>query len=79
MAAPGPAATELTIKSLIDQFLATAGAVVMALDFRLAPGAPYPASVADVNLGVRWLKQHAADFKSRADWVGAVGSSSGGH
>lgn len=63
----------------IDQVLAAAGVVVMALDFRLAPGSPYPASVADVNRGIRWLKSHAADFNSRADWVGAVGSSSGGH
>lgn len=63
----------------IDQALAAAGVVVAALDFRLAPGAPYPASVADVNYGIRWLKARAADLKSRADWVGAVASSSGAH
>jgi acetyl esterase/lipase len=63
----------------IDQVLAAAGVIVVALDFRMAPGSPYPASVADVNYGIRWLKAHAADLNSRADWVGAVGSSSGGH
>ncbi len=63
----------------IDQVLAAAGVIVVALDFRMAPGWPYPASVADVNYGIRWLKAHAADLNSRADWVGAVGSSSGGH
>ena len=32
----------------IDQALAAVGVVVLALDLRLAPQAPYPASVADV-------------------------------
>jgi acetyl esterase len=63
----------------IDQALAAVGVVVLALDFRLAPQAPYPASVADVNFGVRWLKAHAAEFASRPDWVGAVAGSSGAH
>ena len=63
----------------IDQALAAVGVVVLALDFRLAPQAPYPASVADVNYGVRWLKAHAAEFASRPDWVGAVAGSSGAH
>jgi acetyl esterase len=66
-----------TNNAAIDQALATAGTVVMALDFRIAPRWPYPASVADVNCGIRWLKAHAAQFATRRDWVGAVGSSSG--
>ncbi len=64
---------------VIDAALAAAGVVVLALDFRLAPGAPYPASVADVNFGTRWLKANAEKFGSRADWVGMVAGSSGGH
>jgi acetyl esterase len=67
-----------TNNAAIDQALAAAGTVVMALDFRIAPRWPYPASVADVNFGIRWLKAHAARFDTRPDWVGAVGSSSGG-
>jgi acetyl esterase len=67
-----------TQNEAIDRALAGAGAVVAALDFRLAPRAPYPRSVADVNFGIRWLKAHAAEFGARPDWVGAVGSSSGG-
>lgn len=63
----------------IDSALAAAGVVVLALDFRLAPKAPYPASVADVNFGTRWLKAHATEFGSRPDWVGTVAGSSGGH
>lgn len=65
--------------AVIDEALAAAGVVVMALDFRLAPRAPYPASIIDVSYGIRWLKARATSFGSRADWVGAVGSSSGGH
>jgi acetyl esterase/lipase len=41
----------------IDQVIAAAGTAVLALDFRLAPASPYPASVADINLGIRWLKE----------------------
>jgi acetyl esterase/lipase len=63
----------------IDSALAAAGVVVLALDFRLAPKAPYPASVADVNFGTRWLKANAAEFGSQPDWVGTVAGSSGGH
>jgi acetyl esterase len=67
-----------TNNAAIDQALAAAGTVVMALDFRIAPKWRYPAPVADVNFGIRWLKAHAAQFDTRPDWVGAVGSSSGG-
>ncbi len=59
--------------------LAQSGVVVAALDFRMPPQAAYPASMADINYGVRWFKAHAAQFGSRPQWVGLMGSSSGGH
>jgi acetyl esterase/lipase len=59
--------------------LAAAGIVVLAIDFRNAPEAPYPASLQDINYGIRWLKAHAGDFGSSAGQVGAYGTSSGGH
>jgi len=62
----------------IDRALATKGIVVAALDFRQPPEAGYPASICDVNLGVRWLKAHAPDFNGTTA-VGAFGNSSGGH
>ncbi len=65
--------------AVIDQALAAAGVLVMALDFRIAPRSPYPASVIDVNFGIRWLKAKATTLGARPDWVGAVGGSSGGH
>src|SRR5262249_38942817 len=55
------------------------GVVVMAIDFRMPPEAKYPASLCDINYAIRWLKQHAAEFKVRPELVGGVGTSSGGH
>lgn len=63
----------------IDAALARAGAVVMAVDFRMPPLARYPECVADINVAIRWLKLHAAEFGSRPDLVGGLGTSSGGH
>ena len=59
--------------------LAADGIAVLSLDFRVPPAAGYPAAVADVNLGIRWAKQHAAEFGSRSDLVGGLGTSSGAH
>ena len=62
----------------IDEALAARGILVAALDFRQPPEAGYPASVCDINLAVRWLKTHAAEFNGTTA-VGAFGNSSGGH
>jgi acetyl esterase/lipase len=59
--------------------LAAAGIVVLSIDFRNAPEAPYPASLQDINYGIRWLKAHAGEFGSSAGQVGGYGTSSGGH
>jgi acetyl esterase/lipase len=63
----------------INEPLAKSGVVVVALDFRMPPVAPYPASLADINYGIRWCKTQAAVWGSRPDWVGVLGSSSGAH
>jgi acetyl esterase len=59
--------------------LAKRGIVVLSIDFRMPPEAPYPASLQDINLGIRWLKLHARDYGSGPERVGAYGTSSGGH
>src|SRR5215469_6823211 len=46
--------------AVIDQAIAASGTAVLALDFRMAPASPYPASIADINLGIRWLKANIA-------------------
>ena len=62
-----------------DEPLAKSGVIVVALDFRMPPDAGYPASLADVNYAIRWCKAHAAEWHGRADRVGILGVSSGGH
>lgn len=63
----------------INEPLAKSGVVVAALDFRMPPVAPYPASLADINYAIRWLKTRAATWNSRPELVGVLGSSSGAH
>src|SRR5258707_7178843 len=46
----------------LNQALAQRGILIAALDFRQPPQAGYPASVCDMNLGIRWLKAHASEF-----------------
>jgi acetyl esterase len=62
----------------IHEALAKAGIAVMAIDFRMPPGDKYPASIADVNVAIRWLKANAPAFGIAPDEVGALGTSSGG-
>jgi acetyl esterase/lipase len=68
-----------TANAPVDERLAASGILVVAIDMRRAQEAPYHASVADVNYGVRWLKWKARELKGDPATVGALGSSSGGH
>jgi acetyl esterase len=63
----------------MDESLAASGLLVVAIDLRRAPEAPYPASVQDANYGVRWLKAKAQEWNGDPATVAALGSSSGGH
>jgi acetyl esterase/lipase len=45
----------------------------------MPPVAGYPASLTDINYAIRWLKARADALKARADRVGMIGISSGGH
>jgi acetyl esterase/lipase len=68
-----------TANAPVDERLAASGILVVAIDVRLAREAPYPASVADVNYGIRWLKSKARAWNGDPETLGALGSSSGGH
>src|SRR4029453_284600 len=68
-----------TANAPVDERLAASGILVVAIDVRLAKEAPYPASVADANYGIRWLKSKASAWNGDPETVGALGSSSGGH
>src|SRR5215472_14574631 len=67
-----------TNDTALDRALASRGILIAAIDFRQPPLAGYPASVCDMNLGIRWLKAHAEEFSGTTK-VGALGVSSGGH
>jgi acetyl esterase len=68
-----------TDNDYIAKALAESGVLVASIDFRMPPEAPYPGSLADINLAVRWLKARARSLGVRADRIGAFGTSSGGH
>jgi acetyl esterase/lipase len=59
--------------------LAAAGYTVFSISHRAAPRFRYPAPVEDAQRAVRFVRHNAAGFHVRADRIGAVGGSSGGH
>ncbi len=69
-----------TQQQAIDQALAAHGVLIASVDFRQPPGNPYPTSLVDVNLAIRWLKSRLSAFGvPEGAKVGAFGGSSGGH
>ena len=62
-----------------NEALARNGVIVAALDFRVPPEAPYPASLADIHYGVRWCKANARGWNGISEKIGAMGTSSGAH
>src|SRR5262249_22615267 len=65
--------------NVANEALARNGVIVAALDFRVPPVAPYPASLADIHCGIRWCKTQAPAWNGRPDRIGAMGTSSGAH
>src|SRR5947208_9760770 len=53
-----------TDNDFIAKALAESGIVVASIDFRMPPEASYPASLADINLGTRWLTARAGRYQS---------------
>ena len=75
----GWCANDRFAENLRHETMASHGVVSMALDFRSGDEAPYPASLQDINYAVRWAKLHASELKTRPEFVGLSGMSSGGH
>ena len=59
--------------------MARLGYVGVTPDYRLVPGARFPAQVEDCKAAIRWLRAHATEYGVRADRIGVVGFSAGGH
>lgn len=65
--------------AFIARRLARRGFVAFNISHRFAPDFEFPAQLHDLQLAVRWLRDHAADIRLDADRLGGFGYSSGGH
>ena len=59
--------------------LAAQGAVGFSVEYRLAPGATFPAQVEDVKCAVRWIHAHADEYGIDARRIIAIGGSAGAY
>lgn len=66
-------------KTAYPTFLVDNGFAVASLDFRSSNEARFPANVHDIKAGIRFLRAKAREYGYRADRIGIVGASSGGH
>lgn len=63
---------------LCQQFVMTAGCVVVSPDYRLAPDHPYPAAIEDCYTALVWLADAAAELNVDRERIAIGGASAGG-
>lgn len=68
-----------TSHATIAQALAARGFVAATISYRLSGEAQFPAAIHDCKAAVRFLRANADAYGIDADYIGAMGSSAGGH
>jgi acetyl esterase len=68
-----------THAKLAKQLCVGTRAVVVSVDYRLAPEHPFPAPIDDCVAAFRWVRAHAAELGADARRVGVAGDSAGGN
>lgn len=68
-----------THEKLTKQLCVGAGAVVVSIDYRLAPEHPYPAPLDDCLAAFRWVRANARELGGDSARVAAAGDSAGGN
>ena len=63
----------------LTRFAAASGAIVVSVDYRLAPEHPYPAALDDVMAVLSWLYENAELLGGDPDRICITGGSAGGH
>lgn len=48
------------------------------INYRLTPGALWPAQIEDCKAAIRWLKTHASQYGYDSNRIGVIGESAGG-
>lgn len=66
------------IKPLFEP-LSKAGFAWFTINYRLAPEHRYPACIDDATAAVRWVKDHACEYKVDPRRIALIGESAGGH
>jgi alpha-L-fucosidase 2 len=61
------------------QPLSDAGFTWFTINYRLAPKYRHPAAVEDVERAIRWVKEHAKEYKVDPRRIALIGESAGGH
>jgi acetyl esterase/lipase len=65
-------------RPMLHEFVSR-GWIVVAINYRLAPGFPWPAQIEDVTRALGWIKKYIATYGGDPDRVVVAGGSAGGH
>ena len=68
-----------THDEICRQLCSKSGAIVMSVEYRLAPESPYPKGPEDCVAATKWLIKHAAEFNGTGDKAAVAGDSAGGY